>query len=204
MKRFTSFACGGCILLSAIACCYLFGIDHLLPFGVALLLLAPVWRWRPAWRQWSLLIPALALITLVTDAFCFRHRLALQFRTWSLFWDTESIDDIIRSPSGKTTAYIVGSHWLDSGYWAYLSDGHLFPRHAPIETTAADAFYPRDVQAGWDGPVFTAREQFISLAYDERDGQFLSYYGWSAGPSDGTRSREAFSNYITTLKSKGS
>jgi hypothetical protein len=104
-----------------------------------------------------------------------RHRLAVKFRAWSLIWDDGLIHDVLLSPTGKTTVYVVGNHWLDSAYWVYISDGGLFPRQAILYTKSMDAYYPRDITASWTGTVFTAAEDFVTLRYDESTRQMESF-----------------------------
>lgn len=167
MKRLIPFASFLLIAAAVISCLLQFRCDHLGPLAVSVLLLAVVWFIRPAWRRCCLAIPIAAALLLVGDALVLRHRIAVEFRAWAPIMDITSVEDVIHSPSGQTTVYIVGAHWLDSAYWAYISDGGLFPRHSVLHTRGDDAYYPRDITATWSGSTFTAAEQFVTLRYDE-------------------------------------
>jgi hypothetical protein len=114
------------------------------------------------------------------DAFLFQHRLAVAARAWSPVWDIDVIEDVLPSPSKHSTAYVVGSHWLDSSYRVYLSGHGIFPQLAYLETPATDPYYPRDLHAKWGGPWFTFGDSQASVIFDERDGRF--YREWTEGP----------------------
>jgi hypothetical protein len=165
----------GVIFLTAVAFFAQFRVGHLGPLAIATLLCGLVWRFRPSLRVATLFLASLFLTAFTIDCLLLRHRMAVELRAWSIIWDTESIDDIIPSPSGRTTVYIVGSHWLDSAYWAYISDGGLFPRHRILHTIGPDAYYPKDLKASWTGTVFTAAEGFVTLRYDESTRQIESF-----------------------------
>jgi hypothetical protein len=170
-KRLAALLWIGVLILLAVALLAQFAVDHFGPFIVAFSLCGLVWRFRPSLKIATFILIGLGVAFFAIDCLVLRHRLAVEFRAWSLIWDTETIDDIIYSPSGRTTVYIVGSHWLDSAYWAYISDGGPFPRHEFLHTKGADANYPRDLSASWTGSVFTAAENFVTLRYDESTGQ---------------------------------
>ena len=174
-KRFIAAIWAGVLFLTAVAFFTQFRVDHLGPFAIAALLCGLVWRYRPSLRVATLLLAGVFFTVFTTDCLWLRHRLAVELRAWSLIWDTERLDDIIPSPSGRTTVYIVGSHWLDSAYWAYISDGGLFPKHEFLHTKSADASYPRDLTASWTGSVFTAAEDFVTLRYNESTRQIESF-----------------------------
>lgn len=152
-----------------------FHVDHFGPLAIAGLLCGVVWRFRPALRLATITLAGLALTTFAIDCLLLRHRLAVELRSWSLIWDTTSIHGVLPSPSGRATVYIVGSHWLDSAYWAYISDGGLFPRRALLHTKSADAYYPRDWNVSWTGSIFTAAENFVTLRYNESTRQIESF-----------------------------
>jgi len=115
-------------------------------------------------------IGGLAALSFVLDVTVLQHRLAVGFRSWSPVWDCEQVVDTLRSPSGKSTAYIVGGGFLDSTYWVYISDGGLFPKRAYIHMNATDAHYPKDFSAAWSGSVFSV----AGVRYDETTRQLSS------------------------------
>ena len=116
MKRLKTLAATCSILLSALLCLYQFNIDHLLPLALGFIALIPVWWLKPSWRRLALCVPILFAVALLLDALLFHHRLAVEARAWQLVWDIDEIEDTLISPSGQTVVYVVGSHWLDSGY----------------------------------------------------------------------------------------
>lgn len=136
-----------------------------------------------------LLIPALLLAAFLSDAFIFRHRLAVEARTWQPILDGCNISEIRVSPSGRTTAYIVSDSWLDTFVSVYLSEGGLFPKYARI------AVNPRNLKIGWDGPLFTGGDGVVSVGFDERDGRL--YTGEWSTP-------EELSRYINATSKSGS
>ena len=162
-------------LLAAFAFFNQFLVDHFGPSIAATLLCGLVWHSRPSLRIATLILVGFSVAVFAMDCLLLRHRVAVELRTWSLLWDIENIDDIIQSPSGRTTVYIVDSDWLDSAYRAYISDGGLFPRQVFLYTKHADAYYPRDITASWTGSIFTAAEQFVTLRYDESTHQIESF-----------------------------
>ena len=203
MRRLKTFAGTCCILLSALLCLYQFKFDHLYPLALGCVALIPVWWLRPSWRRWALGAPFLFSGALLIDAFLFHHRFAVEARAWQLVWDIDEIEDTLTSPSGRTTAYIVGSHWLDSSYRVYLSGPRLFPYRANIETTATDPIYPRGITATWNGPLFTAGDNLISVAFDERAGKLFTYDDWTHGAhplTEPPKTRETFAKYIQTMR----
>ena len=170
MKRLVTTLWIGCLLFAFVCCFAQFGFDHLGPFALASVLFGGMWRFRSGLRPACLVLASLTLTTFFLDVFVFRHRLAVECRSWSPVWDCEDIADILTSPSGRSTAYIVGGGFLDSAYWTYISDGGLFPKHCYIDTGPTDAYYPKDFSASWAGPVFTA----ASVTYDESTHQLIT------------------------------
>jgi hypothetical protein len=176
-----------------------FTFDHLLPLALAFIAVAPVWGLKRSWGAWAIGVPVLMAGALLIDAFLFHHRLAVEARAWQVFWDIDELEDTLRSPSGRSVVYVVGSHWLDSGYRVYLSVGRLFPYQAYIETTASNPSYPRDIDATWNGPLFTAGDGLPSVAFDERTGKLYTYDEWMQGARSAIeppKTRETFSRYI--------
>lgn len=169
-----------CILASFTACATQFTHNHFLPLIIAVALLPPIQWIRPKWFKWALMLPAAAFLILLVDAFFLRHRIAVHMTTWSAPFFSDRIEDCLVSPSGRTTVYVVGSHWNDSAYSVYVSHGHLFPSVGRIETEFPADAYPLDLIANWRGPFFVAgqSEQSLSVAYDERDGHFYTFWDY--------------------------
>ena len=161
-------------MVAAVACWMQFRTDHFGPLAVASLILVGVWWLRPSYKWFCLALPLATLALLCVDAFVLRHRVAVRLRVWSPL-GMESLEDTLPSPSGRTVVYIVGTHWLDSSYEAYISDGGLFPKRYYLATKSDDAFYPRDVSGQWKGDVFTAAEQFLALRYTESSGRLETF-----------------------------
>lgn len=150
------------------------------------------------------LILSILIGTLLADALIFRHRLAVGIRIAAML-SIDRIEDTLNSPSGDTTLYIVGTHWLDlDSYKVYISSGRLIPLRAYIVTDAADPVYPRDITAEWNGPLFTAGDNLVSVAFDERNGRLYTIHDWIQKPvlldDEGTEPRAAFARYIDTLR----
>lgn len=149
-----------------------------------------------------MVLPVIAFALLLVDAFCLRHRCAVGMRAWNAVFDADIIEDQIESHSGKTTVYVVGSHWLDSSYRVYVSRGHLFPSVGWLETKSEDPAYPRDVMAKWRGPFFVGgeSENSLSVAYDERDDHFYTYWDWAEGAHSAPQTREDFTKLLHTIE----
>lgn len=204
MKRLRVPASILCLLASLNACMHQFSHSHLLPIGIAVSLLLPL-RWlKPTWFKWSLVLPAVAFSLLLVDAYLLRHRYAVESRSWSIM-DADEIEDRLESPSGRTTVYVVGNHWLDSSYRVYVSHGHLFPSVGWLETESSDPVYPRDIIARWRGPFFVAGEgeDSLSVAYDERDDRFYSYRDWALGGLSAPRTIEDFTKELHIIEKTG-
>lgn len=170
MKRFVAILWATFLFLAAACCVCQFATDHFAPFGIAAVILCIVWLCRPVFRAACWFIGGLAALTFVVDTTIFQHRLAVELRSWSPVWDGENVVDTLRSPSGRSTAYIVGEGFLDSAYWAFISDGSLFPKHTYIDTHSTDAYYPKDFSAAWSGPVFSVAD----VRFNETTRQFSS------------------------------
>lgn len=202
MKDLKTFAALDLVFLSVIFCLLQFKVDHLLPLVLGFAAIAPVWWLKPSWGRWALCIPALFAMGLAVDAFFFRHRLAVEARTWFPILDTAEGVDVLTSPTGRSTVYVVSDGFVDSSYSIYLSTRRLFPRRAYIETTSSDASYPRDISASWNGPLFTAGDGLVSVAFDERSGKLYTYGEWTRGSvsaSSAPKTREAFAHYVQSL-----
>lgn len=184
----------GCLILSAVLCLAQFKSDSIMRLTLGFVAVLPVWWLSPSWRVGMLSIPILLSGVFLADAFMFRHRLAVEARNLPTFLDISVMEDIITSPSGRTTAYIVGNHWLDSSYCVYLSAGGLFPRTVVVQPISSGAAYPKDIKAVWSGPLFTIGEGQILAAYDERNGKLYTY--WELGRGD----LESFGRYIETIR----
>lgn len=170
LKRLRTIAAVLALIVAVWACLHQFRVDHVGPLAIACLIVVGVWWLRPSFKPVCLGLPVAAFLLLCMDAYILRHRMAVEMRAWSLLMDTEKIEDVLRSPSGGSTVYVVGSHWLDSSYRAYVSDGGLFPKSGRIRTTGSDARYADGVTAQWSGEVFAAAEKFLALRYNERSG----------------------------------
>ena len=205
MRRLRTAAAILCVLASCIACLHQFSHSHLMPIIVAVGLLLPTLWLRSSWFRWAVIVPIAAFSLLLIDAFCLRHRLAVEIRAWSPIFDVDVIEDRLVSPSGRTTVYVVGSYWLDSSHRVYVSHGHLFPDVGWIETGLTDPSYPRDVVARWRGPFFAAgeSEQSLSVAYDERDDRFYTYSQWTEGGYSAPRTREDFTRELHHIEATG-
>ena len=206
MKRLTSLACTALVLFSAAACLFQFKGDDLVPLALGCLSLFPVWWLRPAWRPWTPIIPLLCFAVLLVDAFALRHRLTMQAKIWNPIWQIGVIQEVYVSPSGRTTVYLVGQHWLDSSYSLYLSAGSLFPRRIDVGSDEPNLRY-QDLVGSWKGPFFTFGAGRIWAAFDERNGSLYSYDDWHfyRGPrtfNEPPRTHEAFSQYIETIRPK--
>jgi hypothetical protein len=167
MKRFVASLWIAVLSIAAFCCFCQFSFDSLWPFTVATVLFATICHFRPSLRRASVALSVVALVAFTLDVTLLRHRLAIECRTWNPIWDGEDIADVLRSPSGRSTAYIVVGGFLDSANRTYISDRILFPKHCSIEADSTDSSYPKDFSASWEGAVFTV----ASVTYDETTGQ---------------------------------
>ena len=164
MKRFIAILWVSGLLLAASCCLAQFSFDQFGPFATAGVLFFIIWRYRPALRVAAGIVAGVSLLAFVLDCKFFRHRLAVESRSWALVFDFEDVVDILPSPSGRSTAYIVGGGLLDAAHYsAYVSDGGLFPKHCSIEIGSYDSYYPKDFSAAWSGSIFTV----AGVHYDE-------------------------------------
>lgn len=164
---------------------------------------------RSRWVLWAWMLPSLTLALLTVDAFAFHHRLAVSAHSLhSLSFDSNP--KIIRSPSGKTTAYLMTGDVMDTVYYVCISSNRLLPESRLIDSNEAGRPRYDDMIARWDGPVFLAGEKLVSLAYDERSGKFIDRESYTRG---GVRvydeeymrhikTPEAFAEYLFSLASK--
>jgi hypothetical protein len=167
MNRVVSILRGFGLAVVGILCALQFRADWIWPLLAAIMISAASFRLRPGLRISTGVVLAVGITAFVADSTIFRHRMRLEARTWSPIWDCDEIVDILPSPSGRTTAYIVGGGFLDSAFWVYISDGSLFPKHSYIETGATDVAYPKDISGSWTGSVFSVAK----LRYDEASRQ---------------------------------
>jgi len=138
---------------------------------------------------------------LVVDAFFLRHRLAVEWRSWTPFFDITHISEVLVSPSGRTTVYLINSGFTDSFYSVYVSAGTLFPISGYLEPTSSD-MHRADLDIGWSGSLFTAGHKLLSFAYSETDGRVFSYGNWIQSTLDPPRTIEAFSAHLIQLRKK--
>jgi hypothetical protein len=193
MKTNITPACLLCLSLSALACAAQFKTDHLLPLAIGFACALPIWKWRPSWRWVACLVPGLFSTVFLFDAFVFHHRLAVECRVRVEIFNSSSIEDILPSPSGDTTIYMVEDHWIERSYRIYISAHTLFPRCEMILTSLPDLAYPRDIRVDWKGPVFVAGDSLVTLAYDERNAKI---YRKERHPF---QSAESFSDFVESL-----
>ena len=136
---------------------------------------------------------------LVVDAFFLRHRLAVEWRSWTPFFDIAHISEVLVSPSGRTTVYLINSGFTDSSYSVYVSAGTFFPISGHLEPTSSD-MQRADLDIGWSGSLFTAGHKLLSFAYSETDGRVFSYGNWIQSTLDPPRTIEAFSAHLIQLR----
>ena len=193
-----------CLLAVLIAVFYQFRMSSLLPLVLASLLIVPI-RWlRPSWFRAAWIIPICGFLLLVVDAYTLRHRIAVEARVWWPVWGSH-VEETFVSPSGRTTVYLVGFHWLDSSYCVFVSEGGLFPLLGDVYPTSQDVFR-RNLTVGWRGTLFVIGDRLISYAYSETDHRPYSYDEWTRGPiamHDPPKTLEGFSAYVTALQPKG-
>lgn len=164
---------------------------------------------RSRWIRWAWMLPSLTLTLLTVDAFAFHHQLAVSAHSLhSLSFDSNP--KIIRSPSGKTTAYLMTGGGMDTVFYVYISSNQLLPESRLVDSNEAGRSRYEDMIARWDGPVFVAGEKLVSLAYDERSGKITDRESYTRGvmkPYDDeywkpTESPEAFAAYLLSLAPK--
>ncbi len=161
------------------------------------------------WVRWAWILPSLTLALLTVDTFAFHHRLAISAHSlYSLSFDSNP--KIIRSPSGKTTAYLMTGGVVDTIFYVCISGNQLLPKSRLINSNAAGRPRYEDMIARWNGPVFLAGEKLVSLAYDERSGKIID---WESYMRSGVqvhdeeymrhiKTPKAFAEYLISLASK--
>ena len=165
--RLKSFVAACCVLAAGIFFLRQFKVSNFAPFLIGCACLAAPFCFKPDWRKLFLVMPAVCAGLFLTDAFVLHHLIAVWARGLYYFVPLEGVEGTLRSPSGRTTAYIVGVHWLDSSYSAYFSSGGLFPRRAKFDSGVDTEVYGRNFTAKWEGSTFTVAK----LTYDEKTGQ---------------------------------
>lgn len=192
-----------CKFSSALVCLRQFWYDHPAPLLLGSLLLLPAWWLQPQRRQRQrvFLIPALFLGILLMDAFVLRHWITVFARRMSAF-GMDPIVDVIPSPSGKTIVYVVDEGFHTHSLHVYLSSGGLFPHSSHLYTDKVDPGW-EDIKLVWDRHLFTAKEEFPLLVFDERSRRLTTHSDWQSGraaPNEPERTKEAFARHIDTLQ----
>jgi hypothetical protein len=191
-----------CIVAAVVSAQRVFSASTLLPIFWSLCYLAPLVWLRRSWLRWALIIPITTVSLLVVDSYFLRHRLAVEWRTWSPFFDITHISEVLVSPSGRTTVYLINSGFTDSSYSVYVSSGSLFPIFAYL-VPASQNMIRGELDIGWNGSVFTAGHKLLSFAYSEDDDRVFSYEDWIRGaisPHDPPKTIDLFSAKLSQLK----
>ncbi len=127
-------------------------------------------------RHWRALVAvglAIFLSVSAADWLLLDRRLSVERRIYSWPFNTSRIVDVLRSPSGKTVAYVIGDYWIDTGHSVYLksSQGILHGQFRVSQEGLSDAFYHRDINAFWEGERFAVMGQSDVFSYDEATGE---------------------------------
>lgn len=191
-----------CIITAIVFAQQLFTGSTLLPIFWSLVCLVPLVWLRRSWLRWAMIIPLVAVVLLVGDAYFLRHRLAVAWRVWDPMFDTTDVSEVLVSPSGRTTVYLLNTGFTDSSYSVCVSGGTLFPIFGYLVPTSEDMFR-RDLDIGWRGSVFTAGHRLLSFGYSEPDRKVLTYEDWIRGPipsGDPPKTIEAFSAQLAGFR----
>lgn len=164
--------CGFLVLMALLASLSQFCADNLIPLVFLALLTGLIGFVNPRWRKASAGFFAAITLLFLADGFFFQHRMALWCRISATFFNTSQIEEVLPSPSGKTVAYVVGDHWLDSFYNVHISDGGLFPKTSSVPSRLSHASYRRDATARWDGEIFSIKLDGDTLRYSEKNRAF--------------------------------
>lgn len=165
---------------------------------------------RSRWLRWAWLLPALSFAFLTIDAFVFHHRIAVIAHGLQSSASLDSDPKITRSPSGKTTAYLVSGGFIDAYYTVCISSNQLLPVSHIINPSDVNGSTSTDMIARWDGPVFLAGDKLVSFAYDERSGKVIDRESYTQGGirigdeafMKHIKTSEAFAEYLLSLPPK--
>jgi hypothetical protein len=193
------------ILISAVFAFWQFGSFDWVPLAFSCATLLPLALIQRGLFRRCLLIPALSLAAVSFDAFAFKHRYAVHsYATVHSLWDMDPDPEILRSPSGKTTAYVLSGGFLDAFDTVCISDGRLLPLNHGLEFREGTS--SMDIITRWEGPVFFGGNKLVSFAYDERTKTIIDENSFRQGgmPSNDerTKSPEALAEYLLSLPSK--
>ncbi len=198
------------LLIIAFSAFFQIGCFYWTPLLMALLATLVLTAMRSRWLRWAWLLPALSFVFLTVDAFAFHHRIAVLAHSLHSIVEFDYDPKIMRSPSGKTTAYLVSGGFQDVFHTVCISSNHLMPIAHIIDPSGIDGSTSTDMITRWDGPVFLAGDKLVSLAYDERTGEVIDKESCSRGGirindeefMKRTRTHEAFAEYLLSLPPK--
>ncbi len=194
------------LLIIAFSAFFQIGCFYWTPLLMALLGTLLLTAMRSRWLRWGWLLPALSFVFLTVDAFVFHHRIAVLAHSLHSIVAFDNDPKIMRSPSGKTTAYLVSGGFLDAYYTVCISSNQLLPAAHIIDPSDVDGSTSTDMIARWDGPVFLAGDKLVSFAWDERSDKAIDYESLTrpgASDTNGSfRTPEALSEYLLSLPPK--
>lgn len=167
----------GCVVAAIVTTLRVFTENSLWPLFQSMVFLIPLWFLGRNLSKKVVVIPLLGFVLLLIDSQILNHRVSVTARTLVFFgFDTIQISDVLRSPSGSSTAYIVSSSWLDTLHRVYISDGDLFPQSSMIKTHGEDVYYGEGLKAFWEGELLVVKEgAFTSISYSEETKRLQSY-----------------------------
>jgi hypothetical protein len=198
------------LLIIAFSAFFQIGCFFWTPLLMAILCTLVLTAMRSLWLRWAWLLPALSFVFLTVDAFVLHHRIAVLAHSLHSIVAFDYDPKIMRSPSGKTTAYLVSGGFQDVFYTVCISNNHLMPIAHIIDPSGIDGSTSTDMIARWDGPVFLAGDKLVSFAYDERSGKAIDMASYTQGGIQigneafmkHIKTSEAFAEYLLSLPPK--
>lgn len=194
------------LLIVAFSALFQIGCFLWTPLLMALVCTLLLTLMRSRWIRWACLLPVLSFVFLAIDTFAFHHRIAVLAYSLHSVVAFDYAPKILRSPSGKTTAYLVSGGFLDAYYTVCISSNQLMPAAHIIQPSDANGSTSTDMIAKWDGPVFLAGDKLVSFAWDERSNIAIDQESLTRGGiySNDNRFRtpEALSEYLLSLAPK--